>query len=103
MMKRSIATLGLGLGLLVGCASYYRVHDPTTGKTYYTTELKRQDNGATTLKDAKTGSVVTIQNSEVSQISKEDFDAGQSAQPLPVKPSAAPAPTPTGTGAPSAF
>ena len=62
-----------------GCTTYYRVTDPTTGKVYYTTELKQD--GSTTLKDARTGDSVTLQNVDVRKVSKEDFEAGKSAPP----------------------
>jgi hypothetical protein len=78
-MKRTVSATLIGLVLLAaGCTSYYRVSDPTTGKVYYTTELK-QDSGATTLTDARTGDSVTVQNVEVRKISKEDYEAGKSA------------------------
>jgi hypothetical protein len=79
MMAAVAATAG-------GCTSYYRVHDPTTGKDYYTTELKEKNGGATQLKDARTGGMVTVQNSEVHQINKEEFESGKNtapAQPAP--------------------
>src|SRR4051794_34099285 len=106
MMRPTLAAaICVALLLAGGCASYYKVTDPTTGKSYYTQELKRQDNGATTLKDAKTGNVVNIQNSEIDEISKEEYDTGRSAAQLPAAPPA-PAPTPTSAapaaGAPSA-
>ncbi len=65
------------LGLAAGCTSYYRVTDPTTGKVYYTTDMHNKGSGATELKDAKTGDTITIQNSEVSKIDKEAFEAGK--------------------------
>ena len=74
-----IGAVGLLLGV-IGCTTYYRVTDPTTNKVYYTTDLK-QDGGATSLKDARTGDSVTVQNVEVRKISKEDFEAGKSAPP----------------------
>ena len=77
-----IRLLALGALLIIaGCTNYYRVTDPTTGKTYYTTELKRSGSGTATLKDAHTGNTVTIQNSEVAQIKKEEYDAGRYAPP----------------------
>jgi hypothetical protein len=64
-----------------GCTSYYRVHDPTTGKDYYTTDVKQERGGAATLKDAKTGRQVTVQNSEVEKVSEEKYKQGLYAQP----------------------
>ena len=66
-MKKRLLSLGVALLLLVGlsaCGSYYRVTDPTTGSTYYTSDIKKQKGGAVELKDANTGSSVTLQNSE---------------------------------------
>ena len=80
-MKNRIAVGLIGAALLSGCTSYYRVSDPHTGKTYYTTDLKRKDGGAATLKDARTGSTVTVQNSEITQIKKEEFEAGKYTEP----------------------
>jgi hypothetical protein len=65
------------LPLAAGCTSYYKVHDPTTGRDYYTTQLKEQKNGSTQLTDAKTGKKVTIQNTEVSKISQEEYDTAR--------------------------
>jgi hypothetical protein len=62
------------VSLLTGCANYYRVTDPTTGKQYYTQYVAVHD-GTTTLTDARTGDKVHIQNSDVREISKADFKA----------------------------
>jgi hypothetical protein len=104
MMKRMLATGCVALLLCGGCASYYKVTDPTTSKAYYTQQVDRQGNGATTFKDARTGNIVTLQNTEVDPVTKEEFEQGlrQPAQ-LPA-PAPAPAPTPsssTQTPAPS--
>jgi hypothetical protein len=52
------------------------------------------------LNDGKTGSVVTIQNSDVKEISKKEYKEGLAApvsKPAPAAaPAAAPAPAPTG-------
>ncbi len=65
-----------------GCTSYYRVTDPASGKSYYTTDVKETGrSGAVKVKDAKTGSTVTLQSSEVKEISEEEYNAGLAAQP----------------------
>ena len=64
-----------------GCTKYYKVTDPTTGKTYFTTDLKRSSTGGVVLKDGRTGNTVNIQNSESNEITKEEFDAGRFAAP----------------------
>lgn len=78
-MTRKLITIVLALFFLVGILAcgggYYRVKDPATGSIYYTNDLKAQKGGAVTLKDANTGSTVTLQNSEVTQINKEEFKA----------------------------
>jgi hypothetical protein len=69
-----------------GCTSYYHVHDPSTGKDYYTTKLEQDRSGSSTLKDARTGRQVTVQNSEVEKITKEEFEQGKYKQPAPAMP-----------------
>lgn len=80
---------GLLLTLAAGCTTYYKVTDPTTGKVYYSTEVQERNSGATSLKDAKTGEQITVQNSEVIKINKEQFETATHA------PAPAPAPAPT--------
>ena len=64
-------------GLLGGCGGdYYRVNDPAGHKLYYTTDIDRTKTGAITFKDKKSGSTVSLQSSEVKQISKKEFEAG---------------------------
>ena len=63
-------------GLLGGCGGdYYRVNDPAGDKQYYTTDIDKSRTGAITFKDEKSGSKVTLQSSEVKQISKDEFKA----------------------------
>ena len=78
--------------LLAGCfGSYYTVRDPASGTAYYTTDVgKAGGTGAVKFKDEKTGSTVTLQSSEVKEISKDEF-AKQTAKPAPA---AAPVPAP---------
>ena len=47
--------------------------------------------GAITFKDEKSGNTVSLQSSEVKQISKEEFQAGVYAAAAPVKVTPAPA------------
>jgi hypothetical protein len=76
---RSIRNGILAAGLLVaaGCASYYQVTDPTTNKVYYTSGLDQSGSGATVFTDAKTGAKITLQNSEVSTITQQQFEDGK--------------------------
>jgi hypothetical protein len=75
----TVRYLGIGLLFLVatGCTSYYRVTDQATGRTYYTTDLDRTDSGGVVFKDAKTFSKVTLQSSEVREVSRQDFEAAR--------------------------
>jgi hypothetical protein len=86
-------------GLLAGCGgNYYKVNDPAGDRLYYTTEIEQSKAGAITFKDKKSGSKVTLQSSEVKDISKEEFEAGIKA------PAAAPAkatPAPAAAAAPA--
>ncbi len=86
-LVRMITLCSLCLALSIsGCTSYYRVTDPASGKTYYTTEVKETGrSGAVKVMDAKTGSTVTLQSSEVKEISEEEYKAGLAAQPAPQK------------------
>jgi hypothetical protein len=88
-MRMHFITGLLLVGLTVtaaSCTSYYRVTDPASGKTYYTTEVKEAGkSGAVKVKDTKTGSTVTLQSSEVKEISEEEYKAGLAAQSRPQK------------------
>ncbi len=63
------------IAALAGCATYYKVNDPAGSKLYYTTEIDKTKAGAITFKDEKSGSTVTLQSSEVKEISEEEFKA----------------------------
>ena len=67
---------------LTGCSSHYRVTDPASGKTYYTTQIENAGRaGAIKIKDEKTGSTVTSQSSEVKEISADEYEAGLKTEP----------------------
>ena len=51
------------------------MNDPAGERQYYTTEIEKTKAGAITFKDEKSGSVVTLQSSEVKEISKDEFKA----------------------------
>jgi hypothetical protein len=84
-MKVNLITCVVLCGLIIivaGCSSHYRVTDPASGKTYYTTKIDNLGRGgAVKIKDEKTGSMVTLQSSEVKEISEEEYEAGLKAQP----------------------
>jgi hypothetical protein len=58
----------------LGCASYYKITDPATGKDYYTQEVEREG-GSVLFQDVNTGATVTLPTSEVTEISKDQFQA----------------------------
>ena len=61
--------------LLAACGSsgtYFMVREPGSATPYYTTTVSTSGS-AVKFKDAKTGSGVTLQSSEVKKISKEEF------------------------------
>ena len=60
-----------------GCTTYYRVSDQATGRVYYTTEYDRTNSGAVVFEDSKTRSKVTLQSSEVNEVSRSDYEAGR--------------------------
>jgi hypothetical protein len=106
-MKRLIRN-GWFVGLLcvgffiIGCASYYKVTDPQSGKEYYTKEINSLSGGAVKLKDARSGSTVTLQNSQVKEISENDYKAGLAAPVSKPTPTAAPASAPVAAPVPAA-
>ena len=77
-MKSKLLSTVLAIFILIGitaCGGYYMVKDPATDKTYYTDKIIEEKGGAIKLKDANTGSEVTLQTSEVTKINKEEFKA----------------------------
>ena len=81
-MKKSMIAMCVAGMLAGGCTTYYKVTDPTTGRAYYTTELQHRESGAATLKDGRTGNKVSVQNSEVEKISKEEYESGRMTAPV---------------------
>jgi hypothetical protein len=55
------------------------VKDPHTGREYYTTAVERS-NGGIRFKDGKTQSTVMLQNSEIIEISKDQYRASAGAR-----------------------
>lgn len=78
-MKNIILATALTILVVFGLSAcgggYYKVVDPATDKTYYTKKIHEEKGGAIKLEDANTGSTITLQNSEVTQINKEEFKA----------------------------
>jgi outer membrane murein-binding lipoprotein Lpp len=73
MMKKFIACI-VCVVFLAGCASYYKVTDPASKSIYFTDDIDEMKNGAVKFKDAKTGSDVTLQSSEVKEIDSKEFE-----------------------------
>jgi hypothetical protein len=57
-----------------GCTTYYRITDQPTRRTYYTTDFDRTDSGAVRFYDEKSLSTVTLQSSEIVEITRRDYD-----------------------------
>jgi hypothetical protein len=73
-----LLAVSLLIGLIAtGCSiHYYQVTDPESGKTYYTNNVDRVwQGGALNFEDVKSGSSVTLQNSEVKELSEGEFMA----------------------------
>ena len=62
--------------LVAGCASYYRVIEPVSGRDYYTMDIGHYGTGSVTFEDDRTGAEVTLQSSEVIEISQDEFRQG---------------------------
>jgi outer membrane murein-binding lipoprotein Lpp len=70
-----IAVVVAGVALLSGCTTYYKVKDTSTSSTYYTTQIDRQSSGSIRFVDENSKSVVTLQNSAVTEVNEEEFKA----------------------------
>ena len=66
----------LMLFVATGCTTYYRVTDQPTRKTYYTKDIDRTDSGAVRFYDQKNHAHVTLQSSEIIEISRHAFEDG---------------------------
>jgi hypothetical protein len=77
LVKAARFCAGFSLAMLMaGCTSYYRITDQPTRRTYYTTDFDRTDSGGVKFYDNKSRSWVTLQSSEIIEVSKEAYDAG---------------------------
>jgi len=83
MLRSTLLAFVLALGAiaLAGCTSYYKVTDPNTGRSYYTTKMKDMKSGAAKFEDERTKTEVTIQNSQVEKITKDQYEAAIQASP----------------------
>jgi hypothetical protein len=67
-----IAASALMLG---ACTTYYMVKDPQSGQQFYTTSISQKKGQAVVFKDEASGAQVTLQSSQVSEISKDQYKA----------------------------
>ena len=77
MNFRTLTRLGACSLILLAsaCTTYYRITDAATGKTYYTTDYDRTSSGGLKFEDANSRSTVTLQSSEITEISRSEFKA----------------------------
>ena len=74
LTRQTFLAAALGLALVtIGCTSYYVITEPKTGKVYYTTEWETARGGTTRFVDAKSGAIVTIQESEIREVDQKEF------------------------------
>lgn len=75
-IRYTAITALLATALLYGCRStYFLVNDPDSGKKYYTTEVKRNAGASATFTDARTHTIVTLQNTQIMKITKDQYAA----------------------------
>ena len=74
------ALCGIAMVAASGCASYYRVTDPTNGKVFYTESVDDKGNGAVEFKDARDNTEVTLQNSQVQKLNEKEYQEGMRMQ-----------------------
>ena len=72
-----VSLIGL---MMVGCATYFKVTDTATDREYYTQNVVNKSSGAVEFVDAKTKAKVTLQSSEVRQISEQTYEEELAAQ-----------------------
>jgi hypothetical protein len=61
--------------MLSACTTYYMVKDPQSGQQFYTTSISQKKGQAVVFKDEASGAQVTLQSSQVSEISKDQYKA----------------------------
>lgn len=75
-MKKKPAALLLAVFVifaLTSCGGYYQIKDPASDKIYYSRSIDEEDGGAIRFEDEKTGTQVTLQNSEVKEIESKEY------------------------------
>jgi len=106
MIKSGLYAVVFGLAFVaMGCSStsYYKITDPASGNVYYTSDIKSDKNvGSVKFLDERSKSVVTLQNSEIKEISDEEYKAAMSApKTTPAEKPATTAPESTPTDKPA--
>ena len=82
-MKNSFVLFVLSIAIsltLLGCAGYYKITDPASNKVYYTQDISRKVGGAIGFKDAVSKTHVTLQQSEILEITQDQFEAAANAK-----------------------
>jgi hypothetical protein len=79
-LLRAAVIAACASALLAGCATYYRVTDPASGRDYYTRDVDRTGDGGVVFTDARSGDKVTLQSSEITSVSEGDYRRGITAQ-----------------------
>lgn len=75
-MKKLTGLMSIALlaAVLSGCSSYYQIKEPGSTATYYTQKIEKLESGAITFEDAKTKTEMTLQNSEIKEISSDAWN-----------------------------
>ena len=81
--------------------TYYKVTDITSGKAFYTLNVKRVGNAAV-FTDERNGAETTLQNSQVLPVQKLEYMTGIAPTPTATPVPAAATPSPSAASAPSA-
>ena len=78
MILSKLLPLGTCLFVLLtsGCTSYYRITDQATRRTYFAMGYDRTSSGAVQFYDEKSRADVTLQSSEIIEITRDDFNSG---------------------------
>ena len=82
MKTQLILGLAASMAAVAGCTKYYQVTDPASGRSYYAERVEGRTGGAVSLKDARTGDMVTLQNSEVREITETEYKRAKMGQPV---------------------
>jgi hypothetical protein len=82
-MKKKILGCAVSLIFLftvMGCASYYKVVDPVSKNVYYTQSIDNKGSGVIQFKDQVSKNKVTLPQSEIMEITEDQFMAGTRGQ-----------------------